>query len=180
MFSADELILCFNGCFERSHHVRLVGGASEPLYSPGAGGDVPAKIHFRLDYVSSALHEISHWCVAGDARLQLEDYGYWYEPDNRTLELQKKFEAVEVKPQAIEKAFHLVLGIPFRVSADNLSLQDYSTEPFEGLVDDQFLSYVNNGFPQRVEAFCMYLLETQGIHKALYDLLKEKITHHCG
>ncbi len=179
MFTADELVSCFNGCFEQSHHVKLIGGASEPLYIPSKEAGRPAEIHFRLDYVSSALHEISHWCIAGESRLKLEDYGYWYEPDHRTFELQKKFESVEIKPQAIERVFHLLLDLPFRVSADNLSLLDYSTVEFECQVEDQFERYVNKGFPLKAEVFCVYLLRFQGIHKALYDHLKEEVTNCC-
>ncbi|MCZ2722251.1 elongation factor P hydroxylase [Marinomonas sp. 15G1-11] len=172
MLTVNDLIACFNGCFKDEYHVVLVGGALEPLYTPIQYDEAPAKIHFRLDYISSALHEISHWCIAGLERLKLEDYGYWYETDSRTLELQKKFEVVEIKPQAIEMAFHKVLGLPFRVSADNLSLLDYDTSNFERAVNSQFHTYLKVGFPARAQAFCECLLKYQGINRSLYDYLK--------
>ncbi len=49
---------------------------------------------------ASALHEISHWCIAGKARRELVDFGYWYCPDGRDAMTQSQFEDVEVKPQA--------------------------------------------------------------------------------
>ena len=33
---------------------------------------------------NSALHEISHWTIAGKERRLLADLGYWYAPDGRT------------------------------------------------------------------------------------------------
>lgn len=172
MLAINKLIDCFNDCFKNEFNVILVGGAEEPLYTPIENNDVPAKIYFRLDYASSALHEISHWCIAGHDRLKMEDYGYWYETDSRTLEMQKKFESVEVKPQAVEMAFHKVLGLPFRVSADNMSLIDYDTSHFEEAVQQQFYQYLEIGFPVRSQAFCEYLLKYQEINKSLYEYLK--------
>lgn len=54
---------------------------------------------------NSALHEISHWTIAGAKRRLLPDLGYWYAPDGRTKEQQDLFEQVEIKPQAIEWLF---------------------------------------------------------------------------
>ncbi len=53
-------------------------------------------------FYASALHEIAHWCIAGENRCQQVDYGYWYEPNGRSEERQFEFEKVEVKPQALE------------------------------------------------------------------------------
>lgn len=38
----------------------------------------------------------------GEKRRQLVDFGYWYAPDGRSAEQQELFQAVEVKPQAME------------------------------------------------------------------------------
>ena len=115
----DWLILHFNHWF--SHlNVTLVKGDFEPEYFP-AVKDAPARIQFAHGFFNSALHEISHWTIAGDKRRLLPDLGYWYAPDGRTSEQQALFEQVEIKPQAIEWLFAHAFGRKFRVSLDNLT-----------------------------------------------------------
>ncbi|OTG83894.1 elongation factor P hydroxylase [Acinetobacter sp. ANC 4648] len=115
----DWLILHFNLWF--SHlNVTLVRGDFEPEYFP-ATETTPARIQFAHGFLNSALHEISHWSIAGDQRRTLADLGYWYAPDGRTAEQQSLFEQVEIKPQAIEWLFSTALGRKFRVSLDNLT-----------------------------------------------------------
>jgi len=115
----DWLILHFNHWF--SHlNVTLVRGDFEPEYFP-ATKDSPARIQFAHGFFNSALHEISHWTIAGDNRRLLPDLGYWYAPDGRTKEQQALFEQVEIKPQAIEWMFSKAFGRKFRVSLDNLT-----------------------------------------------------------
>lgn len=104
---------------------RLVRGESEPEYFASVDGK-PARIEFAHGFFQSALHEISHWCVAGAKRRQLDDFGYWYCPDGRDEATQKQFEQVEIKPQAIECLLSLALGRYFYVSADNLNA-DFDT-----------------------------------------------------
>lgn len=99
----------------------MVGGFDEPEYIPGNASQ-PASIRYRFDYVQSALHEVAHWCVAGEARRKLHDYGYWYAPDGRNAAQQAKFYEVESRPQALEWLFSSAAGISFRPSLDNLSL----------------------------------------------------------
>lgn len=166
-----DIIKSFNHCFTASYNVVLKAGADEPVYIP-AQGYHPAEIHFREDFLSSALHEISHWCLAGSARRTQEDYGYWYESDSRNLQQQRMFESVEVKPQAIEKMLHHVLGLSFRVSADNLAIQDYDTSAFENAVHHQFACYITQTFPERAEQFAQQLLSEQNINVSLYEFLK--------
>ncbi len=113
------LILHFNAWFSH-HQTILVCGAHEPEYFP-AQTNQPARIQFAHGFLNSALHEISHWCIAGAARRKLPDLGYWYAPDGRSREQQALFEQVEVKPQAIEWLFAKALGRRFRVSLDNLN-----------------------------------------------------------
>lgn len=110
---------CFNANFGRSHNVRLVGGAKEPLYL-AAAGHRPATIRYTRDYARSALHEIAHWCIAGAARCRQRDYGYWYLPPPRTAAAQQAFCAAEVAVQALEKCFSKACGVRFAVSLDNL------------------------------------------------------------
>lgn len=115
----DWLILHFNHWF--SHlNVCLVKGDFEPEYFP-ATSDTSARIQFAHGFLNSALHEISHWSIAGEPRRLLPDLGYWYAPDGRTAEQQALFEQVEIKPQAIEWLYSKALGRKFRVSLDNLT-----------------------------------------------------------
>ena len=51
--------------------------------------------------------------IAGPEQRLLDDFGYWYVPDRRTLEQQKQFEQVEVKPQAIEWVLSNAAGYLF-------------------------------------------------------------------
>lgn len=115
----DWLIVHFNQWFAH-HNVILVRGEHEPEYFP-ATEDLPAKIQFAHGFFNSALHEISHWCIAGEKRRTLPDLGYWYAPDGRTAEQQALFEQVEIKPQALEWLFASACLRPFRVSLDNLT-----------------------------------------------------------
>lgn len=119
MRDCNDLITLFNQEFT-DYNTELVSGGTEPLYTP-ANSTQCARIIFRADYIRSALHEIAHWVIAGDARRQQEDYGYWYAPDGRNAVQQQKFEQAEILPQAIEKLFCDALGIDFRVSVDNLN-----------------------------------------------------------
>lgn len=157
------VIQSFEGCFYSEFQTRLIAGADEPFYrAPKEGLD--GSICFRLNYLRSALHECAHWCLAGNRRLKLDDWGYWYEPDGRNLEQQSQFFEVEVKPQAIEKAFCNSLDIPFEVSVDNLGGPAGPIEQFASSVEDQYELYKKQGFPKRAEIFRKALL---GSKKAL-------------
>lgn len=113
------LITQFNACF-RDQHTILAHSPDEPEYLP-ATAQQPAQILFAHGFFASALHEISHWCIAGAERRTLPDLGYWYAPDGRTAEQQQLFEQVEVKPQALEWLLTVACDRPFRVSLDNLN-----------------------------------------------------------
>lgn len=116
----NDLIDIFAREFAASHRTRLVAGGDEPLYRPAAAPGGWHEIVFRHDYFQSALHEIAHWCVAGAARRQQPDYGYWYDPDGRTRAQQARFEQVEARPQAVEWVLTAACGRRFAVSLDNL------------------------------------------------------------
>ena len=119
MTTLDAIDEAFAQSLGAQYSVHLIGGFDEPLYLP-ATDDRAAEIRFRSDYPSSALHEVAHWCLAGERRRALEDYGYWYEAD-RDSSAQPAFECVEARPQALEWVFSRAVGCDFRVSADNLS-----------------------------------------------------------
>lgn len=135
----DWLILHFNRWF--SHlNVNLVKGDFEPEYFP-AIDSIPARIQFAHGFFNSALHEISHWSIAGDKRRLLPDLGYWYAPDGRTAEQQALFEQVEIKPQAIEWLFATAFGRKFRVSLDNLTGEGGDGNRFKDHVFAQVQAY---------------------------------------
>ncbi|RZG77373.1 elongation factor P hydroxylase [Acinetobacter sp. WCHAc060025] len=137
----DWLILHFNDWF--SHlNVTLVRGEFEPEYFP-ATTESPARIQFAHGFFNSALHEISHWTIAGDKRRLLPDLGYWYAPDGRTAEQQALFEQVEIKPQAIEWLFSKAFGRKFRVSLDNLTGDGGDGSTFKDNVYAQLQQYLS-------------------------------------
>ncbi|WP_299591615.1 elongation factor P hydroxylase [uncultured Microbulbifer sp.] len=144
----ERIVIVFNQCFSDVDglNTRLQGGQEEPYYRPA--GDRAAAWHqveFTRDYAASALHEAAHWCVAGTARRQQPDYGYWYAPDGRTAEQQAEFERVEVKPQALEWIFSVACGMKFRVSADNLDAGLGPSEDFKRNIWAQAQHYCEQG-----------------------------------
>lgn len=144
----------FEAQFLASENTVLRGGADEPLYEP-ASGTAPAVIHYRLDYASSALHEIAHWCIAGRERRTRVDYGYWYAPDGRSVDEQQQFQAVESRPQALEWCFSQAAGLPFRLSLDNLDtpLPPAAVRAFAGRVLETAQQLRDEGMPTRAERF---------------------------
>ena len=158
------LIKLFNDTFSDAYATKLVLGGDEPVYLP-AGRLCAAlnsankalceyhQIVFAHGYFSSALHEVAHWCVAGEARRQLEDYGYWYCPDGRNEKQQREFEQVEVKPQALEWAMTIAANRRFQVSTDNLNGVEPDRHGFTRRVKAQLVTYLQTGFPKRAQMF---------------------------
>lgn len=146
-----DLIEIFNKRFNQAHQTELVRGSGDPIYLPATNEGAYAQIIFAHGYFSSALHEIAHWCIAGPARRQLEDYGYWYVPDGRNAEQQKAFELVEIKPQALEWLFSIACNCRFVFSADNLDgATGESSGPstdFQRAVRKQLVEYLTHGAP---------------------------------
>ncbi|MDX1694533.1 MAG: elongation factor P hydroxylase [Ketobacteraceae bacterium] len=159
----DELISLFNQLFLESENTVLIKGDDEPVYLPADGFHGQHRIVFAHGFFNSALHEIAHWCVAGPERRLLEDFGYWYEPDGRSLAQQKAFEAVEVKPQALEWIFAVSCGRRFRVSADNLALIDSGVEHddrgFRQNIHREVQHRLDQGLPPRAKRFSEALIE---------------------
>lgn len=138
----------------RAFNTVLRGGADEPLYIPARGSQC-AEIHYRLDYLRSALHEVAHWCLAGAARRLRPDYGYWYAPDGRNSVQQHAFFAVEARPQALEQCFCDRLAVPFSVSIDNPGtvLEEGVVVGFERRVQLERVQFLENGLPGRAARF---------------------------
>ncbi|MGR4067546.1 elongation factor P hydroxylase [Halomonas sp. LR3S48] len=150
----EDVIALFDGLFQQRFDTRLVRGGDEPLYLPADEESPWHRVIFARGFYASALHEISHWCIAGKARRQLEDYGYWYLPDGRNAEQQRRFEAAEIAPQALEMLFSHACGLCFHVSVDNLGGEtEVDREDFHGRVAARAARFVSEGLPPRAEAF---------------------------
>lgn len=149
----EDVIALFDGLFLPRYRTRLVRGGDEPLYLPADETCSWHRVIFARGFYASALHEISHWCIAGARRRRLEDYGYWYLPDGRDASQQRDFEAVEVAPQALELLFSRACGRPFRVSVDNLGEVEVDRKGFQARVEARAERYLHEGLPGRVAAF---------------------------
>ena len=146
----DDLIRIFNGLFLADYNTELVAGQDEPVYLPADACHPHHRIIFAHGFFASALHEISHWCVAGARRRTLVDFGYWYKPDGRSAEEQAEFERVEVLPQAYEWILSESAGHRFHFSADNLAAGLGASESFMRNVHARVLELLAKGLPERV------------------------------
>lgn len=85
----NHLISVFNQTFMPSHNTELLLGGDEPIYLPASEEHRHHRIIFARGFYASALHEVAHWCIAGPQRRLLEDYGYWYHPDDVMIRLRQ-------------------------------------------------------------------------------------------
>ncbi len=174
--NSEDLIELFNGLFLTSTNTILVGGGHEPEYIPADISFPNHRIIFSHDYSASALHEIAHWCVAGEARRKMLDYGYWYVPDGRNEQQQNAFEQVEVKPQALEWLFSESCGLSFRVSADNLDGGTAPSLKFKQNIVKQAQDYCVSGLNERASRWLNTLIShyqsSQVLHASRYSLTK--------
>jgi len=161
------LIRLFDDCFYTTYNTRLIKGVDEPIYLPAGSECSYHQIVFAHGFFSSALHEIAHWCIAGERRRQQIDFGYWYEPDGRTVEQQHLFESVEVKPQALEWIFSKSSGKKFRISVDNLNGETTDAKPFKRSVYRQVITYCEEGLSERAERFRQALVKYFDTPKSL-------------
>jgi len=160
--NADLLVMLFNLLFFESYNTRLESGGEEPIYLPADSECDYHRLIFRSDYVSSAFHEISHWCIAGEQRRQLVDFGYWYNPDGRTEIQQRTFENVEIKPQALEWIFSVAAGHKFNISADNLVADIGASDNFIQSVIKQARAWCVSSLPDRPAKLVAALSEIFG------------------
>jgi hypothetical protein len=181
IFNSERLEQVFNHCFMQQLGTRLVGGADEPFYQPASEASQLHSLYYRSDYFASALHEAAHWCIAGEQRRQLVDFGYWYAPEGRSVTQQQAFEAVECKPQALEWFFSRACGYRFQVSADNLDLVQaglLESTVFQSSVLEQALHWQQVGLPERADTLFRGLCREFGttvapeqLHFSLADLI---------
>ncbi|ELP5727893.1 elongation factor P hydroxylase [Vibrio vulnificus] len=148
----QDLVTIFNQTFFEPFNTKLELGGDEPIYLPADALTPYHRIIFARGFYASGLHEIAHWCVAGPERRLLEDFGYWYEPDGRTAEVQAEFEKVEVRPQAYEWILAQSAGFPFSVSCDNLH-GDFEPDRlgFMYKVHQEVTAILEAGLPPRVK-----------------------------
>ncbi len=166
----QDLVRLFNDAFVVAEKTELVSGGEEPIYLPPVSSDALAKIVSTSDYFSSALHEVSHWCIAGEKRRKQVDYGYWYEPDGRDIATQALFEKVEVKPQALEWIFSKACGVKFRLSVDNVALPELTPSPtFIEAVVRQANLYISQGMPARGQMFVNALVAFYGTEQCFIE-----------
>jgi len=130
----------------------LRGGFEEPFYKAPTESEL-GEIRFTKDYISSAMHEVAHWCVAGAERRKKDDFDYWYVPDGRNEEQQKVFFEVEVVPQAYELCLSLAGGIQFNISADNLGGKEVSMARFKNEVFQKTEELLDKGLRSRARQF---------------------------
>lgn len=164
----DALIELFDALYSARYNTRLVRGEDEPIYLPADETTPYHRIVFAHGFFASALHEISHWCIAGPRRRLLEDFGYWYLPDGRNQNEQEAFEKAEIAPQAIELILTQACGRHFNVSVDNLSPDiEVDREAFRTRVEQKAKERLQRGLPPRIEA----------LRRALTAHFKEGTSH---
>lgn len=167
MHQYQDLISIFNACFFEEYNTQLVKGGDEPLYVPAGENQPYHAIFFARGFFASALHECSHWLLAGAERRKLEDFGYWYIPDGRTLGEQALFQQAEIKPQAMEWILSQAAGFKFCLSIDNLEGAGGDSIGFKQAVYEQVKIYCERGLPKRAESFRRALCEFYGTAQRL-------------
>lgn len=170
---AQTLEQVFSDCFRESSNAILRGGYREPLYEPATNTGQFNVLRYREDFFASALHEVAHWCIAGNARREQVDFGYWYAPDGRNASQQRAFENVEYKPQALEWFFAKACAYRFRISVDNLNAQGCQSagdDAFKHRVIKQAEYWVAHGLPVDGGRFFKALCEEFGASDDLSTL----------
>jgi hypothetical protein len=156
--SAARIAKAFNRLFFGTHRTLLRGGGAEPLYEP-ATCTHPARIVHTLDFPASALHEVAHWCLAGQRRRQLRDYGYWYVPGPRDPRQRAAFFSAEAEVQALEAVLASTCGVRFVVSADDFAAAPDELEQFTRVVQERIVARRLGSLPPRAAAFRAALAE---------------------
>lgn len=154
---ASHLVEIFENCFRCELNTRLLGGGDEPVYLPRDKSCAWDRVIFTRDYFASALHEVAHWCVAGESRRTRIDYGYWYAPDGRNASQQHAFEQVEIYPQALEWIFSEACAYRFRISTDNITQNMGASSTFTDAVARRARILCHHGLPGRAHRFAVAL-----------------------
>lgn len=175
MHQYQDLITIFNDCFFEKYNTLLIKGPDEPLYLPANENQPHHSLFFAYGFFASALHECSHWLIAGKERRTQVDFGYWYAPDGRSSQEQALFQTVEVKPQALEWILSMASGYRFRTSIDNLNGKESDTDAFKAAVYEQVKLYCEKGIPLRAQIFrdalCHFYKTTPSLKFEDFDIL---------
>lgn len=166
MLGPEQIKVVFEREFAVDYGVILQGGASEPYYRPAAAGE-PACICYTHDYPASALHELSHWCLASEAQLAMPDWGLWYIPDGRSVAQQQRFQAAEARIQALEWILSVAAGRPFRESSDNLGGEYLDETEFKDAIYRRVQQCCEQGLPPRATRLFAALAQARGIELKL-------------
>jgi len=159
---AGRIVELFNAVFRRKYNTVLCGGASEPLYVPGGSySSEPARLFFRSDYPRSALHEISHWCIAGSRRRKLVDFGYQYTPPPRSPAAQKHFFDLELQSQTLEYIFCEAVQLKFSPSADNFKVNHETEAHYMQRIRENSVSWQRSGVKGDAGLFLVKLLTVE-------------------
>ncbi len=177
MHHYQDLITIFNDCFASTYNTRLIKGDDEPIYLPAEGERYYNALFFAHGFFSSALHECSHWLIAGKERRKLVDFGYWYMPDGRNAEQQALFQQVEVKPQSMEWILSKATGHKFRVSIDNLNGEETEADTFKNAIYTQVGHYCQHGLSERAHQFRLALCSfyKQSVELKIEDFALEEL-----
>lgn len=170
-----DLITLFNDCFLEKYNTVLIKGEDEPIYLPADETRPHHSIVFAHGFFASALHEISHWLIAGEKRRMEIDFGYWYVPDGRSDGEQALFQSVEIKPQAMEWILSKACGYRFYTSTDNLNGSELDTMTFKLNVHKQVMVYCEQGLPKRAEIFrqrlCLFYKTAKELKKKDFEIV---------
>jgi len=142
--NVSDLAQVFDDLFYEKWNTKLEASPSDPIYLPASDDCAYHRVMYYQDFFSSALHEISHWCIAGDERRMQVDFGYWYKPERSKVEEQELFECYETKVQGLEWVLSSAAGKDFYVSCDcfDQSLLDLSR--FRKSITEEALSIANS------------------------------------
>ena len=168
--SAAEIEQCFADTFARRYRVKLQGGASEPEYRPSTNGY--HHLIYRENFPASALHEVAHWCIAGETRRKQVDFGYKYLPPPRSTRETLAFRDFERRPQALESVFAAAARVRFVVSADDLDLspdayQDFCVEVARSVPDT--VAWIQSSSDRRAYDFLGALLACRHINSIAHE-----------
>lgn len=167
---ADEIITLFNDLYGARENTWLTRAEDDPCYLPGRGGQPRNLICFAHGFYTSALHEIAHWLLAGPDRRRLVDYGYWYQPGERSDAVRSRFFAVEKNNQSLEWFLTVAAGIRFFVSVDEPAMPAGRLQEFRRAVAERARQRVMEGLPAAAAPLLQALTGRYGTTAALSSL----------
>ncbi len=121
-----------------------------------ADAEVPYnRIVFAHGFYASAIHEISHWCIAGKARRELVDFSATGIARMGVMPKRKaSLKMLKRSRRHSTGCSVLAAGYPLNVSCDNLE-GDFEPDRvvFQRRVHAQVMDYLANGIPERPARF---------------------------